>query len=202
MWIDAFFDVLATCEVAEPLKAAAIDERLADWTRLLTAAVVQACARTGWVAAAKGHRLALLPKVGQEYLGLDAMAFCPPSPSTPAVEGADRRVPIRWPVPVAVFELENSRDDDRVAYSVWKVLCVRAPLRVVFAYRGNWDAGRALVQELAQTVIEPMPIAERTGLGGDTLLFVGSRGEGETFPHGFFKIWQLDSGLAAFRRIT
>jgi hypothetical protein len=36
------------------------------------------------------------------------------------------------PLPVAVFVLANSRDDVRIACSPWKVLCVRAKMRVVF----------------------------------------------------------------------
>ena len=199
VWLDAFFNVLGACEVAEPLKAASIDERLSDWTRLLTTAVVRACEKMGWLAAAKGHRLALLPKVGQEYLGLDVMAFAPPGAPGNGVQEAGSS---RWPVPVAVFELENSEDDDRVAYSLWKVLCVRAPLRVVFAYRPDWEAGRALVHELGRAVVASLPVGERAAIGGETLVLLGSRGEGETFPHGFFKVWRLDSGVGAFKKTS
>lgn len=201
-WVDAFFDVLGAADVAEPLKAAAIEERLGEWTRLLTAAVVDACTRTGWVAAARGHQLGLLPKVGEEYLGLDVMAFRMAQPGTAEAGGTEGQEPIRWPMPVAVFELENSRDDDRVAYSVWKVLCVHASLRVVFAYRANWESGRALVQELGHAVVGSVPLAERTTLGGETLVLLGSRGEGETFPHGFFKVWQLVPDMGTFRKVT
>lgn len=202
-WLDAFFEVLGTRDVADPLKAAALDERLGEWTRLLTTAVVEASAKTGWVAAAKGHALRLLPKVGQEYLGLDVMAFRLPQADPEGAEGQDGPITSgRWPMPVAVFELENSRDDDRVAYSLWKVLVARAPLRVVFAYRADWGSGRTLVQGLAKAVIEPLPIPERERLDGDTLILLGSRGEGDTFPHGFFKVWRLDAGVGAFRKVT
>ncbi len=112
--------MLGACEVAEPLKAASIEGRLSDWTRQLTTAVVQACEKTGRLAAAKGHRLALLPKVGQKYLGLDVMAFASPS---------------------------------RIA-----------------------------------------------AVGGGTLVLLGSRGEGDTFPHGFFKVWRLDPGVTFFKK--
>ena len=103
---------------------------------------------------------------------------------------------------MAVFELENSRDDDRVAYSLWKALCVRAPLRVVFAYRADWESGRALVPGLGEAVVVSMPLAERADFGGETLVLLGSRGEGETFPHGFFKVWRLDPGVGAFRKMA
>ncbi|MBI1914949.1 MAG: hypothetical protein HYS12_09470 [Planctomycetes bacterium] len=130
-WRDTFTAVLQTDDVATPLKQAALAERLTDWTKHLTSAVVQSCEALGWSAAAKGFTLDLLPQVGQEYLGIDVMAF---------------EIPLRcgvpcWLFPVAAFELENSRDDGRVAYSLWKVLCVRAGLRVVFAYRDDWGTG-------------------------------------------------------------
>ena len=75
-----------------------------------------------------------------EYLALDAVAF-----------EATQKAPLsRWPFPVAVFELENSRQDAKVTYSLWKVLCVRAPLRVVFCYRRDVSAGSALVRHLGR----------------------------------------------------
>ena len=202
-WLGAFFDAIGSPDIAEALKGAALDERLGDWTRLLTTAVVGTCTKIGWAAAAKGHPLNLLPKVGQEYLGLDVMAFGPAQVGSAVPHDRDDPAPpARWPMPVGVFELENSRDDDRVAYSLWKVLVARAPLRVVFAYRADWDSGRSLVHGLAKAVIEPLPIPGREALDGDTLVLLGSRGEGSTFPHGFFKIWRLDSGVGAFRKVV
>lgn len=200
-WLEAFFDVLGAQEFAEPLKAAANGERLSAWTTLLTDAVVEACRRIDWVAAGKGHRLERLPQAGQEYLGLDVTAFRRADAALASAESADGRSIPRWPLPIAVFELENSRRDDRVAYSLWKVLCVRSPMRVVFAYRGDWDTGRLLAQALAHAVVEPMSFAERSAIDGDVLLLLGSRGGGETFPHGYFKVWRLDPGIAVFRKI-
>jgi hypothetical protein len=196
-WIDAFFEVLARPDVADPLKMAAMEERLGEWTRLLTGAVVGACAEIGWDAAAKGHHLSRLPQAGQEYLGLDVSAFGTPGTVT-GEEGCESG---RWPFPVAVFELENSPDNDRVAYSLWKVLCTRAPLRVVFGYRPDWETCRQLLQALTTAVVKPIPLAERGGLNGETLLFLGSRGEGETFPYGYFKVWRLKPDRAVFQKV-
>jgi len=105
-----------------------------------------------------------------------------------------------WPFPAAVFELENSRRDDKVAYSLWKVLCVRARLRVVFCYRRDVGAGSALVRYLADAVVGSLPIEERANLVGETLLIVGSRAEESTFPYGFFKDWVLDKNTGRFAR--
>jgi hypothetical protein len=124
----------------------------------------------------------MLPVVRSEYLALDAVAF----------EVGQNGTPSRWPFPVVVFELENSRQDDKVAYSLWKVLCVRALLRVIFCYCRDVAAGSTLVGHLADTVVGSLSIQERVDLVGETLLIVGSRAEESTFPYGFFKDWILD----------
>jgi hypothetical protein len=104
------------------LREAAIRGQLAKWTGALTGVVCSTCEAMGWKAAAKGNRSTLLPVPRQEYLALDVVAFEP---------AGDRR----WRFPIAAIELENSREDDKVAYSLWKVLCTRADLRIVFCYR-------------------------------------------------------------------
>jgi hypothetical protein len=106
----------------------------------------------------------------------------------------------RWRFPIAVFELENSPDDDRVAYSLWKVLCVRTDLRVVFCYRHDPNKAAALVRHLADDVVRTMGISERARVGGETILVVGSYNEAASFPYGFFKNWTLDSNTVRFYR--
>jgi hypothetical protein len=185
-WYDAFMQALQRREASRPLKEAAAASRLGDWTRALTSTVVDVCQQMGWEIAAKWHQGDVLPISRSEYLALDVMAFAPTS--------------VVWPFPVAVFELENSRQDDKVAYSLWKVLCVRAPLRVVFCYRRDVGAGSTLVGHLADTVVGSLSIEERVGLAGETLLIVGSRAEESTFPYGFFKDWVLDKNTGRFAR--
>lgn len=173
------------------LKEASLAENLGNWTRLTTAAVVRTCELMGWEATARGHRLQRLPETASEYLALDAMAF-------PDRESCGD---VAWPMPVAVFELENSPRDDRVAYSLWKVLCVRTPLRMVYAYRRDWEQTRALINHLTDEVIASLSLDDRTTLHGETAVVTGSRGESETFPHGYFKLWVLDKNLGKFDRI-
>jgi hypothetical protein len=187
-WFDAFMHTLQSHEASAALRNAALQSQLGPWTSALTGAVVTTCESTGWRGAAKGHRSSLLPVPREEYLALDAVAFEP---------DGDRR----WRFPVAVFEMENSRDDNRVAYSLWKVFCIRAALRVVFCYRRDAAEGVDLVQHLNEEIVKTMAIAERAGLGGETLLVVGSRNEAATFPYGFFKDWTLDANTARFGRV-
>jgi hypothetical protein len=81
------------------------------------------------------------------------------------------------------------------------VLCLDCPLRAVFAYRDDWRQARELVRRLAGEVVGAIPASRLADLRGQTLLVLGSRGEGETFPWGYFKIWSLDANLGRFEKI-
>lgn len=187
-WQSSFLEQVSAAATAALLKEAAVAGQLANWTASLTAAVIRSCEALGWRAAGKGHPLALLPQAGQEYLGIDVMAF-------------GRTASIRWPLPLAAFELENHVKNDRVAYSLWKVLCLRVGLRVVFAYRPDWERSRQLVNAVATDVVGGLRPEQRTALDGQTVLVVGNRGEGETFPWGYFKFWRLDTNLGRFEKV-
>ncbi|MCA9442604.1 MAG: hypothetical protein KC964_17505 [Candidatus Omnitrophica bacterium] len=186
-WRTTFNGILENRELSEPLKQASLEGRLGDWTEALTRVVVAACEELGWECAAKGHKMRSLPEKRSEYLGQDVMAF--------------DRVDKVWRFPVATFELENSQKDDRIAYSLWKVLCLRADLRVVFCYRMDPEAGAPLVRKFAEELVRPMEVLKRTHLEGECLVVVGNRGESETFPYGFFKWWKLDKQTGNFQSI-
>jgi hypothetical protein len=180
-------DIVQRHESSTLLKDAAIRGQLGKWTTALTGVVCSTCESMGWKAAAKGNRSTLLPVARQEYLALDVVAF----------EATGDR---RWRFPIAAVELENSSEDDRVAYSLWKVLCTRAELRIVFCYRKDAAEGSTLVRHLSEQVAQAMGIQERARIGGETMLIVGSRNESATFPYGFFKEWWFDMNLGRFGR--
>jgi hypothetical protein len=187
-WREAFGDWIQKSGIAENLKAASLASDMRTWTNELTTAVVRSCEQQGWAPSARWNPSRRLPQAGKEYLGLDVVAL--PGGQTPT-----------WPLPIAAFELENSKHDRRVAYSLWKVICVRSALRVVFAYRPSWEQGRALVQALARDVIGSLTHHQRLALTGETVIVVGNRGEGENFPWGYFKFWMLDTNLGRFEKI-
>lgn len=189
-WWEQFLTQVQEPERAERLKQASLDEDLKAWTELTTSAVVRACRALGWDAAARGYPSRRLPQRGHEYLGIDVMAF-------PPVTTAD----VPWPLPLAVFELENQRRDERVAYSLWKVISVRSRLRVVLSYRPDWEQGRRLIQSLQDAMIGSLEPDDVRTLEGDTILIVGNRGEGETFPWGYFKRWRLNVNLGRFEKL-
>jgi hypothetical protein len=186
-WYAKFLETVRDHQNSTALRDAALAAQLAKWTSALTRIVVNTCEALDWKGVAKGHRSAILPIPLQEYLGLDIVAF---------ERAGDRR----WRFPIAVFELENSVTDDRVAYSLWKVLCVRAQLRVVFCYRPDATEGARLVRHLSSEFAKAMDVPERTVLRGETLVVIGSRDEMRAFPYGFFKDWLFDPNVARFGR--
>jgi hypothetical protein len=180
----ALMETLSAEIHAGPLREAALAVRLMPWTKALTSAAVDACAYLGWNASAKGHETQLLPVSRGEYLGLDVIAFAP----------GERR----WRFPLAVMELENQAREDVIAYSLWKLLSVRATLRVLFCYRKEASQAGPLKTHLQDEVVKAMDLNTRAALEGNTLLVIGRRAEAEIFPHGFFAWWQLDANTGRF----
>jgi len=180
----AFMGTVKEEPFCSTLREASIAGELAAWTSSLTSCLVEACGRIGWRASAKGHECQLLPIRRSEYLALDLMAF-------PAGEN-------RWLYPSAAMELENSRREDQIAYSLWKVLAVRADLRAVFCYRKDASDAPPLIQHLKKEVVEAMGLSSRLAVGGRTLVVVGSRSDATTFPYGFFKWWELNMETGGF----
>ncbi len=189
-WQAAFMDIVQHHENALPLREASLKGNLKKWTTELTSIVSSSCGALGWEVAALGHKMEKLPVNREEYLSLDITAF------ENVWENESGRK--RWPFPVAVFELENSKADEKIAYSLWKVLCVRADLKVVLCYRKEADKAPALVRYLRDEVINSMSIEEKDELKGETLIVVGSRNASETFPYGFFKWWSLNQNTGRF----
>lgn len=186
-WLSTFMETVKTHDGSAALRDAADRGELKAWTQALTAVVVGTFPQMGWQGAARGHKSDFLPISRSEYLSLDAVAFG---------SSGDHR----WRFPIGVFELENSATDDLVAYSLWKVLCVRAGLRVVFCYRQDASQAAELIRLLAHQVVQSMEIPTRIGMGGETLIVVGSRSETASFPYGFFREWVLDANTARFHR--
>jgi hypothetical protein len=187
-WQTKFWQTLQQPENADPLKQAALKGQLAKWTTALTTTVVATSTAMGWQSSARGNSLGLFPVSTSEYLALDVMSFAAGN--------------TRWRFPIAVMELENSSDINRSAYSLWKVLCVRADLRIVFCYRPSAEERASVIAFLRDEVLQAMSVADRRKLGGETLVVVGSRDDSATFPYGFFKWWELEINAGKFTIIS
>ena len=181
-WQSAFMATVQQQRYAQPLKQAACREALSDWTIHLTTAVVAACSEIGWRASAKNCPIPAIPVKTKEFLSLDVTAF----------EPSDKQ----WPLPIAIMELENQ--GSRIPYSLWKVLCVRAQLRVVFGYSRTTEERASIIKTLQSTVLPDLGLTQLIGIEGETLVVIGSRDQAEQFPYGYFKWWQLDNRAGSF----
>lgn len=174
---------------AEDLKRVSVDADLARWTALLTTTVVVSYERLGWQAAGKGRRCNALLVGRNQHLSEDGMAF----PQSAA----------RWRCPVAVSGLESATRPDRVADSLWKILCVPCDLRNAYRY---WPyATTASASAFASSrgeVVSGVPLTERVDPEGETPVVVGPRNDSETFPHRFFQISQLNSNTGRSERVA
>jgi hypothetical protein len=183
-WRKAFMETALLDSHSVALKDAALSRNKREWTEALTFVAVEACRRMGWLAAAKGNRLAIMPESRNEYLGIDVMAFA-----------SDEK---KWKFPLVAIELENSVKEERVAYSLWKVLSIRAGLRVVFCYRPEPEDAPGLIRHLKENVVSAIDLDDMIKLDGETVAVVGYRNNAETFPYGFFKWWKLNRNTRNF----
>jgi len=193
VWYQAFLNILKEHDVATSLKDAAIKGSMGKWTKILTTAVIKSCKDLGWVACAKDHVSEFLPISRGEYLGLDVMAF---KQDKKIAQGINK---LEWSFPFAVFELENRIENRYIEYSMWKVICTRANLRVVLCYRKEPQEASTLIREIQDSVFKNLKPDEFKSFE-NTMLVVGSRNKSDTFPYGFFKEWVLDTQIGRFRR--
>lgn len=155
---------------------------LSEWTKAMTYTIVNTCQLMGWQATAKGHHLTHKTIASSEFLAIDVMAFANSQ---------------QWQFPIAVIELENN--PVRITYSLWKVLCIRVPLRVVFCYCRSPSDRIYAIKTLCDQIIKPMSIADRIAITGETFIVIGCKNELSIFPSGFFKWWELDINTGTFQ---
>lgn len=101
-----------------------------------------------------------------EYLGIDALFI--DNFEYYSMEESD------WnPVglPRAAVELENSYDQKRISYSLWKILCVRAPIRVLICYQDNQVNVNSLKETLEDLIWQGSLMK---GTDGDLLIIIGN----------------------------
>lgn len=73
-------------------------------------------------------------------------------------------------LPRAVVELENSYDRMKISYCLWKILCVRAPIRALICYQRNADKVATLKQQLERVIWQGSLMK---GTDGDLLVIIG-----------------------------
>lgn len=76
-------------------------------------------------------------------------------------------------LPVAAAELENQYDQRKISYCLWKLLCVRAPIRALICYQRSNEEVEDLKKQLEKVVWEGSLMK---GSDGDLLVIVGNDG--------------------------
>ena len=96
-------------------------------------------------------------------------------------------------LPLAVVELENSDEVNKITYCLWKILCIRAPIRVLICYQSNNVKIKELRQQL-ERVIQNGGLMKKDN--GDLLVIIGdeSKKEWKSYFDEFFSVfmWQND----------
>lgn len=143
-WLKRFFRTLERAEYPEnPWNAS-------QWTRFLGDAVDRVSRQMKCRAAMRRATTRGDERSG-EYLNIDAIYFdgdAYDAQSKAYAAGYDPFV-----IPRVLVELENAADDDRVAYSLWKLLCVRAPLRVLISHRPRCQGVEKLREHLDAVIL-------------------------------------------------
>ena len=123
-----------------------------------------------------------------EYLDIDAFYF-DRSDYDLAIGIGDDDDP--FALPMAVVELENSFDTNKIAYCLWKILCVRAPIRVLICYQKNIDKKLSLAKHLEDVIWQRSLL---NGDDGDFYIIIGNDKKGDSDWEDYFSVleWRSD----------
>lgn len=137
----------------------------AEWTEFLGQVLDEVGKRTNCYVA-KLRSAVRDDEYSGEYLNIDAMFF--DNASYAAMQFGEDRDP--FVLPRAVVEIENQYDHGKIAYCLWKLMCVRAPLRALICHQHGQDQVKALRAQL-ENVVKNGRLAE--GDGGKVLVLIG-----------------------------
>jgi hypothetical protein len=119
-----------------------------------------------------------------EYLDIDAFYFDKSDYDLDIGIGDDEDP---FVLPRAVVELENSFDINKITYCAWKILCVRAPIRVLICYQKGMDNITSLAKHL-ENVIWQRDLLK--GDNGDLFIIVGNDKKGKSEWEDYFSVFE------------
>jgi hypothetical protein len=134
-WLDSFFNRLNEIEDAELDHVVSAGE----WTQLIGRLMDKIGEDLHWGVA--GRKPDREKEESEEYLGIDFMFL-------------DRKDydENRSVLPRAIVEHENSWNREKIEYCLWKILCVRSPLRVLICYQRDSDSVEGLRKHLEDVI--------------------------------------------------
>lgn len=162
-----------------------------EWTQFMDKVMDRVGKKTNCYVAMRRTR----PKDGEysgEYLNIDALFF--DLSAYDDWETNDWDPPI---LPSAAIELENDYDPMKITYCLWKLLCIRTPLRILICYQAQTDDIQSL-RSLLEGVILQRRLME--GEAGCLFVIIGDESMGnESEWEEYFNIFEWnDNRLKRF----
>ena len=119
-----------------------------------------------------------------EYLDIDAFYFDNVDYEFP-VGMSDDEDP--FALPRVIVELENSFDINKISYCVWKILCVRSPIRALICYQRGKDKIKSLATYLEDVIWQRGLLKDDNG---DLYIIIGNDKKGESHWEDYFTIFE------------
>ncbi|NOR48540.1 MAG: hypothetical protein GQ533_10945 [Methanosarcinaceae archaeon] len=108
-----------------------------------------------------------------EYLTIDVMFF-------------DEKESAEYIFPRVVIEHENSKSVEKIEYCLWKILCIRSPIRVLICYQDGEEKVEALRKHLENNIWNGSLMK---GDSGDLIVLIGNEIETDYWGE-YFKTFE------------
>jgi hypothetical protein len=121
-------------------------------------------------------------KLSGEYLNIDAVFIDDAEYDLTGEEGDP------FVLPRAVVELENRYDRWKISYCLWKILCVRSPIRALVCLQEGKNKVAALKQQLENVIWQG---SLTKGTDGDLFVIIGDESVGTEAPwRDYFTVYE------------
>jgi len=154
-----------------------------EWTSFIVSRVIGAVGEDfGCYVVSRGKQ-----KAGEsgEYLNIDAL-FLDESVA-PILYNAKSEYDDPRILPKAAIEHENLYDPDKISYCLWKILCVRAVVRVLICYQKN-ESKVGELKRLLEKIIRAGELME--GEDGDLLVIIANEKNGGKPFEEYFSVFE------------
>ncbi|MDD5691725.1 MAG: hypothetical protein PHP10_00950 [Candidatus Omnitrophica bacterium] len=191
-WIESFLESLF--ERKDESNLDVYNEKDSKWTKFMVENVI----KKGMEEKTNCHVVCItsndsaIKQESGEYLNIDAMFFNTSDYQKQVYLKVNNKIDFDpWVLPAVIVEHENAGSGkEKIAYCLWKLLCIRSQLRVLICY---WDSVDGIREFLENTIIEG-GLAE--GLIGELLIIIGDRLKDKVLWHdradinNYFSIFQ------------
>ena len=178
-WIDSFMKSLNELEDQSNTKSDG------EWTKFMAKVMKAMEKKTNWRVISRDSEER---RDSGEYLNIDAMFLDKSAyPSNWNIGDWDPYI-----LPSAVVEHENDYGFEKIAYCLWKIVCIRAEVRVLICYQNNKEKIDSLTKYL-EKIVKKSKLMEK--VQGELFVIIGNDEEKKSSWKKYFKIfeWRIGS---------